>query len=268
MIYSVIIPTCNRNDLLGDCLECLAPDKQSMDINKYEVIVSDDSKGNDAKIFIETKYPWARWVEGPKKGPAANRNYGASLAKGEWLIFTDDDCLPDENWLQSYCNAISKNTLKVYEGLTAPDRPQKRYDEMSPVNLTGQKLWSCNFAIEKSFFFSIDGFDELFPYPAMEDQDLYVRIIKKEKILFVTEAKIIHPWRLVKPFKRYKMLLASHVYFARKHGMYGTFSYRFSRCKIFIGDIYLLSKELVKFSFKGTGYYLENMLFDFLIIFA
>ena len=90
MTFSVIVPTCNRNDLLAKCLELLNPANQTIK-EVYEVIVTDDSKNNVAKALIEDIFTWAKWVEGPKRGPAANRNNGAKDAKGDWLIFIDDD---------------------------------------------------------------------------------------------------------------------------------------------------------------------------------
>ncbi|MDV7401862.1 glycosyltransferase, partial [Arthrospira platensis SPKY1] len=42
----------------------------------------------------------------PVKGAVRARNTGATLAQGQWLAFTDDDCLPAENWLlnaRPYC---------------------------------------------------------------------------------------------------------------------------------------------------------------------
>ena len=49
--------------------------------------------------FLAQQYPWVSWGRGPRRGPAANRNAGALRARGEWLAFTDDDCVPDPNWL-------------------------------------------------------------------------------------------------------------------------------------------------------------------------
>src|SRR5665213_3286620 len=106
MKFSVIIPTCNRNDLLRKCLDLLAPSNQTID--NYEIIVTDDSKDGIAKDLIKQDYPWVCWVEGPKRGPAANRNNGAKTANGDWLVFIDDDCLPDKNVLNCYKNGIIK----------------------------------------------------------------------------------------------------------------------------------------------------------------
>ena len=40
--FSVVIPTCERNDLLARCLERLAPGAQRFSADRYEVIVTDD----------------------------------------------------------------------------------------------------------------------------------------------------------------------------------------------------------------------------------
>ncbi|MFM6224388.1 MAG: glycosyltransferase family 2 protein, partial [Dolichospermum sp.] len=74
--FSVIIPTYHRNDLLAKCLDCLAPGMQTLPADQYEVIVSDDGYQSTAQEMIEQNYPWVKWVAGPGKGPAANRNNG------------------------------------------------------------------------------------------------------------------------------------------------------------------------------------------------
>src|SRR6185312_3373026 len=121
MKFSVIIPTCNRNELLHKCLNLLLVANQTIG-GDYEVIVTDDSKNNIAKNLINENYPWVKWVDGPKKGPAANRNNGTKLAIGDWVIFIDDDCLPDTNLLREYENGINRNPgALAFEGAILPD---------------------------------------------------------------------------------------------------------------------------------------------------
>ena len=197
-LFSVIIPTRRRNDLLVKCLDCLAPGVQTLSPEEYEVIVTDDGSETTAKQLITENYPWVRWVAGPCKGPAANRNNGAKHASGEWLVFTDDDCLPDPGWLEAYAEAleISPTTL-VFEGRTYVDRPRRSLAEISPINETGGYLWSCNFTIEKHLFETLGGFDERFPYAAMEDVELRFRLKKNNKeFAFIDRASVCHPWRL------------------------------------------------------------------------
>ncbi len=116
-LISVIIPSCNRNELLGKCLNALKPGVQTIGSDSYEIIVTDDSKGDIAAAFIQKNYAWAKWVKGPGKGPAANRNNGAKNAKGEWLVFIDDDCLPDNSLITAYEKAIYiYKDVQVFEG--------------------------------------------------------------------------------------------------------------------------------------------------------
>ena len=239
-LFSVIVPTFQRNDLLAQCLSCLAPDRQlgmllldgstvtRMDerpigpayrpflanafsnkaltsqldsrptvLPSYEVIVADDGRTSTAEAMICQHFPWVRWVQGPGIGPAANRNAGAAVARGAWLAFTDDDCLPQPEWLQAFLVAIAAHPcLSVFEGKTLPDRPRKTLAEHSPVGSQAGNLWSCNFAILRSEFEHLGGFDSQFRV-CMEDNDFALRVRKSGLIFpFIEDALVVHPWRL------------------------------------------------------------------------
>lgn len=193
LAFSVIIPTYHRNDLLAKCLDCLKPGVQTLAADQYEVIVTDDGRTTTAESMIREHYPWVRWVAGPQKGPAANRNNGARAAQGEWLVFTDDDCLPDAQWLEAYAQAIIPGML-VYEGKTTCEVGIYSPLEQAPVNLTGGYLWSCNMIIYRNLFQHLNGFDENFPYPHMEDVELRDRLNDiQQTFLFVDRAIVDHP---------------------------------------------------------------------------
>lgn len=196
-LFSVIVPTYHRNDLLAKCLDCLAPGVQTLLPEQYEVIVTDDGSQTTAEEMIRDRYSWVKWVAGPCKGPAANRNNGAKYAQGEWLAFTDDDCLPDSQWLEGYAKAIvNEPSCLVFEGRIYVDRPRRSLAETSPANETGGFLWSCNFAIQKELFESLAGFDERFPYAAMEDVEFRLRLKKTgRKFSLAKGASVCHPWR-------------------------------------------------------------------------
>jgi GT2 family glycosyltransferase len=204
--FSVIVPTYHRNDLLAKCLDCLNPEVQLLLSDRYEVIVTDDGRDTTAEEMVRDKYPWAKWVAGASKGPAANRNNGASYARGEWLVFTDDDCVPDPQWLTAYSDAILQDTsCNVFEGRTYVDRPRHTLAEHSPSNETGGYLWSCNFAIRKETFKSLKGFEERFPYAAMEDVNFRLRLKQEShNFSFVQKASVCHPYRLSGGWKELK----------------------------------------------------------------
>ena len=267
MLFSIIIPTCNRNELLALCLEKLNPEVQNVGVD-YEVIVTDDNKSNTAQAMIAERFPWVTWVAGPQKGPASNRNNGARKAKGQWLIFTDDDCLPTENWVNAYADAFTDDLDVVYEGMTNADREQQRFDEEAPINLTGNKLWSCNFAISKNLFEKLNGFDETFPFAAMEDVDFYLRVSKNGKLQFLSKALIIHPWRLAKKFGSYKKHILSHKHFRKVYSKESLgFKFRLSRLKIFLRFIFTGFVELAGFRFRGFEFYLEKVYIYLVLIF-
>src|SRR5450432_1676560 len=217
MLCSVVIPTCHRNDFLAKCLDRLALGKQegaqlleagsqrSEDelrlpdaaIPLYEVIVTDDGSTTTARELIERSYPWSHWVAGPRKGPAANRNNGAKNAHGDWLVFVDDDCVPDAVLIHAYEEAVRRQPeFAVFEGRTFVDRPRRTLAESSPINESGGYLWACNFAIQKKLFATLGGFDERFPYATMEDVDFRLRLKQAGKsFAFVPTASVCHPWR-------------------------------------------------------------------------
>ncbi len=218
LLFSIIIPTRHRNNFLAMCLDRLAPGKQSLLAEYYEVIVTDDGTVTTSAELLTLHYPWVKWYQGPRKGPAANRNNGATYAQGEWLVFTDDDCLPEAGWLEAYQEAIrSYNHISVFEGRTFVDRPRRSIAEVAPVNEHGGCLWSCNFLVKKQVFVGLNGFDEDFPFATMEDIDFYLRVSAVHQILFVPAAAVCHPWRNKKITVPDKEKLYSLQVFLAKH---------------------------------------------------
>ena len=224
MLLSLIIPTCDRTELLSMCLNLLAPGKQSLGADQYQVIVTDDGKDALTQKMIEEKYPWVKFVAGPRKGPGANRNNGAKHAAADWLVFFDDDCLPAPDILETYKSYIFANlSIQIFEGKIERPKARKRILEYAPCNYNGGNLWSCNFAIHKSVFKEVGGFDENFKYPHLEDTDLKRRIDStNRKIIFAVDATVLHPWRKIngKSLGRNEEM---SIYFSSKYGENSSF---------------------------------------------
>ncbi len=195
---SVIIPTCHRNDTLALCLERLAPGSQSLRTSEYEVIVTDDGSRSTAATLVKDRFPWAQWVAGPRRGPAANRNHGAWQARGEWLVFIDDDCLPSPGWLEAIAQAAQMAKADLVEGRTecpgAADHPLVERVH----NQNGGSYWSCNLAVKQAAFSSLGGFDEAFSEAAMEDMEFAWRFQKRGyRAVFEPSALVTHPPRRI-----------------------------------------------------------------------
>ena len=221
MKFSVVIPTCDRLESLGACLGRLAPERQRLPETDYEVIVTDDGRRLSAEVMVRERYPWAAWTRGPCRGPAANRNHGASLARGRWLAFTDDDDEPHQDWLVAFSEAIEgMREPAILEGRTSTVSERIGPFQEAPVNETGGYLWSCNFAIRAEEFRRLGGFDEGFPAAHLEDVDFLRRARQAAcEIVFVPAAVVMHPPRPLGPILRQVLGYRSYFYFARKHGV-------------------------------------------------
>ena len=196
MLFSIIIPTCNRDSLLKKCLNCLEPSKQKIPFSEYEVIVTDDSLNST----VASEVDFIRFYTGPRKGPAANRNNGAKYANGEWLIFLDDDVIPSEDLLNIYKAAINDYPNAIaFEGSIYPDDYELMKKDLAecPINSKGGVFWSANICIKKTIFDKVNGFDEQFILAAQEDQDLYKRLINLGDVMFIEKALVKHPVRLI-----------------------------------------------------------------------
>ena len=222
--FSVVIPTCRRNESLARCLHQIIGGPQLLPVDQFEVIVTDDGPAdNSAAEMVRRDFPTVRWVEGPRRGPAANRNHGAASARAPWLAFTDDDCLPQSTWLSGFARRLDEGVgdSLVLEGRTTDagiKDPGPFY--MAPDNEKGGLLWSCNLAIERRFFEDLGGFDEQFPFPHLEDVDLRLRLDDAgHRYLFVPEARVDHPPRPVGSALRWVQTQESAYYLARKRGV-------------------------------------------------
>jgi len=193
LLYSVIVPTCNRPELLEQLLKVLAPQVGG----DGEIIVTDDSPSQREAKEVVSKFANARIVPGPRRGRACNRNSGAGSAKGDWIIFVDDDVVPDGRFIQAYLDSIARGSADVLEGRTYSDHNLDREKFEAPVNETGGLLWSCNFAIRRSLFNALGGFADVFATYGCEDTELQSRLLNAgHDIQFVGSASVYHPPRL------------------------------------------------------------------------
>lgn len=200
---SVVIPTYQRPSLLIKCLQQLA--EQNFQKEKYEVIVVSDGPDNDTKSAVyclsqqEFYFNLYCYSLPEKKGPAAARNIGAAYAKGELLVFTDDDCLPGKEWLSSYYKTYKEiaEVQAAFTGKTLVPLSVTPTDyEKNIFNLQTAEFITANCAVTKTAFKKINGFDEDFSIAWREDSDIHFKLIKASiKIYKVKNATVIHPVR-------------------------------------------------------------------------
>jgi len=254
--FSAVIPTYERPDDLRICLNSLCKEVQ-IDAPKYEIIVTDDSKSEVSRKMVEKEFPDVFWGKGKQNGPAGNRNAGVDRAKGEWIVFLDDDCIAQEGYLNAYAKAIRANPdTQVFEGRIFADRPRRTWAEGCPENEHGGMLWTSNLCVNRKLFMEMGGLDERFQI-AYEDVDFALRLKqKKTDSIFVSEAAVCHPWRTLKQegnnWKKVGYQFQELLIFLEKHPD----QYPLHSAKVFLKNALRgLIKELPKgfLEFKGEG---------------
>jgi glycosyltransferase involved in cell wall biosynthesis len=96
---SVVIPTVGRGPALARCLAALAT--QTLPAAAFEVVVVDDSPERDTQLSTAGPYDLRIHRTGGR-GAAMARNEGAALARGELLLFLDDDLVPVPELLERH----------------------------------------------------------------------------------------------------------------------------------------------------------------------
>ena len=166
----VVIPTFRRPEALASCLKSL--EKQTMAPASIEVI--DDS---------ETDY-----------GPGVSRNIGWKRGSGRYVAFIDDDCLAEQDWIESLQKVFSENEIGGIEGgITTTDENGEKIDFNPPNRFRWNRFKTANLAVRRDVLEEIGGFDERY-HMHREDTDLAWRVIDAGfKMAWVPQCRVHHP---------------------------------------------------------------------------
>ncbi len=111
-MLTVIICTYNRDKYIGQLLESIA--KNSLPKSEYEILLVDNNCTDNTRKICEDfvslhKKISFRYVVETEQGLSAARNCGLKNAKGELVVFVDDDAFVDENYLSEYVDFFDKH---------------------------------------------------------------------------------------------------------------------------------------------------------------
>jgi len=187
VFFSVVIPTYNRKPILEKCLLALEHQKIDDLVKGYEVIVVDDGSTDGTLEWIEAnldRVPHVRTFSQSHQGPAAARNLGVELAKGDTIIFIDSDLVVTDIFLQSHAIALTEAMKERDDVFTygrvintcnfdnPTSEPYKITDFSAAYFATG------NVAIGRHWLIKAGLFDTSFQEYGWEDLELGVRLKK------------------------------------------------------------------------------------------
>jgi glycosyltransferase involved in cell wall biosynthesis len=203
---SVVIPTCRRPELLARCLDALLA--QTLPGHAFEVIVVDDGCTEETRAACEQIARRARERGGPAihylrpqgtRGPAAARNRGWRAAEGGLVAFTDDDTIPDADWLRQGEAALQAFGVEAAWGRVHVPMPESMTDNArNTAGLENAVFVTANAFVRRDALREVGGFDERYRRAWREDTDLYFALLARfgaAAVVAAPAALVLHPVR-------------------------------------------------------------------------
>jgi GT2 family glycosyltransferase len=190
---------------LEDCLKAIS--QLSYPKNQFEVIVVDDSDDRGITQFVSPFYDQFNLIVLSQRnaGPAAARNKGGRHARGRYLVFTDDDCIPSTDWLDALAQRLLKTPECAIAGKTVNALTSNPYSTASQIIIDylyahynmntdhAKYAVSSNLALPAEGFDVIGGFNTDFTRPGGEDRDLCARWLDQGlRIVYAPEVIVHH----------------------------------------------------------------------------
>lgn len=225
---SIVVCTWNRSTSLRRTLASLRAQSVATHVN-WEVLVVDNNSNDDTRSVIEAcarTFPRVRYCYEPQQGLSFARNHGISLAKGDVVLFTDDDVAPEADWLQRILDGMARFDCDACGGYIAPvweSEPPSwlserfhgflaiRADRTDTYEIDGTVPvpFGANMAFRRTVFARFGLFDVTrgrsgAVLASGEDGELFARILAAGgKVIFFGDARVHHMVETFRLTKRY-----------------------------------------------------------------
>jgi glycosyltransferase involved in cell wall biosynthesis len=207
---SVVIPTWNRAELLARTIDKI--EHQSLGRDLYEVIVIDNDSSDDTQSVLDQKartYSNLKAFSQRKRGSAATRNVGIRAARGDLVLFIDDDILAEPNLVEAHCDyhrrlpesSIIGAVITPWQDSTDPFlRYLRDKGIFNPYSIAcGPMDFSYyhtgNVSTSRAVLNDVGGFNEEFAIYGMEDIELGYRLEQLgSRMVHGPDAKAVHQY--------------------------------------------------------------------------
>ena len=188
MYFSFIVPVYNRPDEIDELLESLTKFTSSI---PFEIVIVEDGSTIPCGNIIE-KYKDELTISyyfKPNSGPGDSRNYGMKVAKGDYFIILDSDCIIPQDYLTHVQMSLDAEYVDCFGG---PDAALDSFSDIQKaINFTMTSFLttggirggsekvdkfqprSFNMGLSKIAFEASKGFGNIHPG---EDPDLSIRL--------------------------------------------------------------------------------------------
>jgi glycosyltransferase involved in cell wall biosynthesis len=167
---SVIVSTYNRATQVGRAIESvLSQAAVSLEL----VVVDDGSTDGTPDVLAGVADPRLRCVQQRNQGLSASRNAGARAARGEWLLFLDDDDRLCEGALQALFGRTADPRCRVVlGGVRFVDPDGNHLQDRAPTSLSD--ALAGTFLISRTLFGEAGGY--LHGMPCSHQTELFLRV--------------------------------------------------------------------------------------------
>ncbi|SFB12661.1 Glycosyltransferase, catalytic subunit of cellulose synthase and poly-beta-1,6-N-acetylglucosamine synthase [Flavobacterium swingsii] len=280
--FSIIIPFRNEQENLPKLLSSI--EKLNYPNDLFEVILVDDESDFRFQIldfrFLQiTLIDNIRKTNSPKKDAI---NTAISIAKNDWIITTDADCLVQPNWLATFDAFIQKNNPKMIAAGVFYKKKNgflDAFQQLDFLSLQGTTIGSfgnkqafmcngANFCYQKTFFHELNGFDGNDKVASGDDVFLLQKAIMKDRnnVYFLkSEVAIVQ----TKTEKTWKDLFNQRVRWASKTGNYNSlYSKQLGISVLVMNLFWILSFCFLLLGMINTDYFVLLLFSKFLVDFV
>lgn len=277
MYFSFIIPVYNRPDEIDELLESLSKLKSE---NLFEVVVVEDGSTISCAHIIEkysSKLSIAYYFK-TNSGPGDSRNYGMRIAKGNYFIILDSDCIIPEDYLFHVTNSLQSDFVDCFGG---PDAALASFSDIQKaINFTmtsflttggirggSEKVGkfqprSFNMGLSKKAFEASKGFGNIHPG---EDPDLSIRLWNLGfRTKLIKDAFVYHKRRI--SWEKFQIQVNK---FGKARPILNAWYPQFSKITFWFPSLFLVGFIFsILLSFFNFFYFLSFYLLYFVLLFV
>jgi glycosyltransferase involved in cell wall biosynthesis len=200
---SVVIPVWNSPGLLAKCLAAIGA--QAYPRDRCEVLVVDNGS-TDETADVARSFPFVTLLFEPVAGSYRARNRGLNSADGDYVAFTDADCIPDPHWLAAAARAATRyphaailaGHIELFRADATSSEVCEKYEFAFTFdqarNASHGVCVTANWMSPRKTLLDLGGFDD--GLKSGGDWDLCRRIrASGGQIVYVQDMRVSHPFR-------------------------------------------------------------------------